>query len=736
MIHHISHFLVFLVLVSLSPHCQSWGWFSSSTTTTHQNNYPSKIVSASEFSMEILNDRKGIKLIENARSKLVSTNSCWQNAYRNLFAGCSEIIADKEKQSRLAWHLSDCFQKDSGRLPFPSCGTGTPMVKCLKNLDEFTHKIYLEFFLETNSICHQLQADAFKQETERLVNDLKRSAEVAEGKLEIIEDISEQLLQNSNQIHDSLTSIDTKTQQVVQKSKDVEGQIDAVLNHSIAIFEQSKGIAASQSELQEGQEKMKDILEGGMAMLHESYQSLGQEVEKLRSETVEIEREINKVGDSMSLKMKNLQDKADDIGDIAGLSLDKQKQLLDGQFVALEGLDFLTKFQSQALEESRATLQKLAEFGQKQQEELLQRQEQLQQAHDHLVENSRSILEAQEAFELKQASMFMALEKLFMLHNAILLESRSIKTFFFYSFAIFIFYMLTSAKQTYCVRPRIYLGLCVTFLVELVVVRLGADDLDQQTWIASKILMARSLFLMVASFQILYSIFTYRMENDMSIVLCTGSALCVTFLVELVVVRLGADDLDQQTWIASKILMARSLFLMVASFQILYSIFTYRDYEVLNHQLLLKLMEKINNIERNKLFSLEDTESDVNLSSWVDTELPEDVDNCEDPDYIFPEEVGENSVMTTSITRKNLQFWNFKDSYFVNWLLDCVSWECFKWGKPGHFPRECPSGDGVRSRSCRACGYAARISRRVVTCVLTDAEYNVLVRWGPMLSDV
>ncbi|XP_010258270.1 PREDICTED: protein GAMETE EXPRESSED 1 [Nelumbo nucifera] len=586
MIHHISRFLFLLVLVSLLPHCQSWGWFSSSTTTAHQNNYPSKTVLASEFSMATLNDRKGIKLIENARSKLISSNSCWQNAYRNLFAGCSEIIADKEKQSRLAWHLSDCFQKDSGRTSFPSCDTGTPMVKCLKNLDEFAHKIYLEFFLETNSICHQLQADAFKQETKRLVNDLKKSAELAEDKLEIIEDRSEQLLQNSNQIHDSLTSIDTKTQQIVQKSKDVEGQIDAVLDNSIAIFEQSKGIAASQSELQEGQEKMKDILEGGMAMLHESYQSLGKEVEKLRSETVEIEREINKVGDSMSLKMKNLQDKADDIGNITGLSLDKQKQLLDGQSVALEGLDFLAKFQSQALEESRATLQKLADFGQKQQEELLQHQEQLQQVHDHLVENSRSILAAQEAFELKQESMFMALDKLFMLHNAILLESRSIKTFFFYSFAIFIFYMLTSAKQTYCVRPRLYLGLCITFLVELAVVRLGADDLDQQTWIASKILMTRSLFLLVASLQILYSIFTYR------------------------------------------------------------------DYEVLNHQMLLKLMEKINNIERNKLFSLEDIESDVNLSSWIDTELPEDVDNCEDPDYTFPEEVGENSVMTTSITRK------------------------------------------------------------------------------------
>ena len=33
-------------------------------------------------------------------------------------------------------------------------------------------------------------------------------------------------------------------------------------------------------------------------------------------------------------------------------------------------------------------------------------------------------------------------------------------------------------------------------------------------------------------------------------------------------------------------------------------------------------------------------------------DLPEDVNNFEDPDYILPEEVGENSIMTTSITRK------------------------------------------------------------------------------------
>lgn len=55
----------------------------------------------------------------------------------------------------------------------------------------------------------------------------------------------------------------------------------------------------------------------------------------------------------MSLKMQKLQSRADDIGTIAGSSLEKQKQLLEGQSEALEGVNFLKKFQTQALEESR-----------------------------------------------------------------------------------------------------------------------------------------------------------------------------------------------------------------------------------------------------------------------------------------------------------------------------------------------------------------------------------------------
>ena len=64
----------------------------------------------------------------------------------------------------------------------------------------------------------------------------------------------------------------------------------------------------------------------------------------------------------------------------------------------------------------------------------------------------------QEAFESKQANMFAAIDKLFALQNAMLLESRLIKAFFVYSILILVLYLLTSTKQTYSVRCRLYIG--------------------------------------------------------------------------------------------------------------------------------------------------------------------------------------------------------------------------------------------------------------------------------------
>ena len=111
-----------------------------------------------EFSMDALNDEKGIERVNNARTKLSGLKSCWYDAYQGLFSKCSEINADdNEGKKRFAWELSNCFQKDSGRTPFPSCHTSSPLKACLEKLDNNAIHTYRQFYLETNSICHQLQ---------------------------------------------------------------------------------------------------------------------------------------------------------------------------------------------------------------------------------------------------------------------------------------------------------------------------------------------------------------------------------------------------------------------------------------------------------------------------------------------------------------------------------------------------------------------------------------------------
>lgn len=163
--------LLLLILLTLSKCCMSssssatsWFWFSSRKTQfTASENLDSDTLTishgvAAEFSIDALNDEKGIERVKNAKRKLVGSKSCWHDAYRLMFTACSEIVNDdNEKRKRFAWDLSNCFQKDSGRPPFPSCRAGSPMKDCLQKLDNNAIHTYREFFLETNSICHQLQ---------------------------------------------------------------------------------------------------------------------------------------------------------------------------------------------------------------------------------------------------------------------------------------------------------------------------------------------------------------------------------------------------------------------------------------------------------------------------------------------------------------------------------------------------------------------------------------------------
>lgn len=76
-----------------------------------------------------------------------------------------------------------------------------------------------------------------------------------------------------------------------------------------------------------------------------------------------------------------------------------------------------------------------------------------------------------------------------------------------------------------------------------------------------------------------------------------------------------------------------------------------RDYETLNHQMLLTLVEKFNVMQKHKELT-QDMDSDDEWSAWVDKDLPEDVDKLEDPDFMIPEEVGENSIVSSTTTRR------------------------------------------------------------------------------------
>jgi hypothetical protein len=53
----------------------------------------------------------------------------------------------------------------------------------------------------------------------------------------------------------------------------------------------------------------------------------------------------------------------------------------------------------------------------------------------------------------------------------------------------------------------IFTELCVALFVEVFIIRLMNDDIEQQTWIINKV---RLFFMVAASAQLMYAIFTYR----------------------------------------------------------------------------------------------------------------------------------------------------------------------------------------------------------------------------------
>ncbi|GJU37335.1 retrovirus-related pol polyprotein from transposon TNT 1-94 [Tanacetum coccineum] len=74
------------------------------------------------------------------------------------------------------------------------------------------------------------------------------------------------------------------------------------------------------------------------------------------------------------------------------------------------------------------------------------------------------------------------------------------------------------------------------------------------------------------------------------------------------------NDVEQQQWIIDNI---RLLFIILASCQLMNAIYTYRDYDSLNHQMLQTLVDKVNKL-RNKNDDA-GYNDDVDWSSWIDS---------------------------------------------------------------------------------------------------------------------
>ncbi|GLJ22310.1 hypothetical protein SUGI_0419730 [Cryptomeria japonica] len=502
----VSLFLVIL-LSSRFYAVHGWGWFSSSQMSEEGGGEEES--TSSDFDIEAADNAKGKDLVREAKERVVLSGSCWQQAYEHLFSSCKKILQEEEKKSRLAWHMTECFQKESGRGPLPSCSSNSLILPCLKKLNDAQHKVYLAFFINTNAMCHHLQSNAFKKDTERVVNELKSSAHWVVDKLGKIEEQSDTLLEFSGQIHNSLINIESQATVLMERSKTAEDKITNVLEKSNAIFEQSHHITNTQSKLQEQQLNMQKTMDSSMANLEKSYTNLGEGIGFLQKLTQQTQMEITQVTGSMSSQLDNLQSKTDDIGNVVTLSLDQQKQLLSGQSLALQGLDTLTQHQVEAFKESRASLQQLSDGARRQQIEFSLYQEELQQTHTRLAHSSSAILAAQEAFESKQSTMLMTLDKLFSLQNAILLESRAVKTIFFYLVMLCVLYLLTSAKQSNDVRGTLYLGLCTTFAIEFFILRIKGNEFSQD-WVSSTTFYVRTSFISIAILYLAISLIRYR----------------------------------------------------------------------------------------------------------------------------------------------------------------------------------------------------------------------------------
>jgi hypothetical protein len=182
---YVIQLLVFLVVVC-SP-VRGWGWGGGpSPPQPRFSSVPAH--SLAEGSKAIRSLEQGANA-ESFMDIMLGTN-CYSRAVAALKQDCKYL--DQEMKSWLALRLANCQLATQGSATF-ACRNNDSLRKCVENLSDREHQLYVEFLTHVDSMCLFIQNQHFEKYTENMLNRLAAGAGYAQTQLDSIFTRTEQL---------------------------------------------------------------------------------------------------------------------------------------------------------------------------------------------------------------------------------------------------------------------------------------------------------------------------------------------------------------------------------------------------------------------------------------------------------------------------------------------------------------------------------------------------------------
>ncbi|MCO5608507.1 hypothetical protein L7F22_062718 [Adiantum nelumboides] len=419
--------------------------------------------------------------------------SCWQSAYLKLFSSCKEILQDEDKKCRLAFEFTRCFLSVTGWPPPSPCPESVPLKSCTQKFDRHTLDVYLAFFVDSVAMCHHLQSEAFQQETDEMINELKHSGHWILHKVKEVEELSHQILddtfEQSEKLQEKLAIVEAHSEMLLEHRIELEELLNTTLGTVEAVYNNSDEVMQMQKELKGIHMDMNTTLLAGFKELDQAAKHTHQQLDDISQGQHEIAQQQVHLADTLAQNIQRLKESA------------------------LHSLDELKQSQAMAMEETRSSLKGLSEGARRAQANFDEWRIDLDEKNQLLLRGSEDMLIAQEAFVTKQKSIMATLDRLFSLYDSILYESRALKMFLFYALSLVFLHFITSAKQASSARPLLYIVLCLSMVAELYLMRTHGARLKNQQWLKTQCHWIRVAFAAFSAFTTVFFILTYRDIN-------------------------------------------------------------------------------------------------------------------------------------------------------------------------------------------------------------------------------